>query len=341
MTVVALGEMLLRLKSPSHERLLQSHVLEARIGGSEANVICALANDGVAAAFVSVVPHGPLGDAAIAELRHFGVDVSRVARGPGRLGINYLEAGAGHRPHRAVYDRDGSALAIADPGSFDWPTLLNDAKWLHVSGVTPALSESASQVTLDAVRHAREVDIKVCVDFNHRSALWRWGKPPTEVMPAIVAEANVAVAGREDIQKMLGIPLGGDAKAKEPDVESYHALAAAVLKRFPKLEMVVIALRESITASHHHWSAILCTREAIHRSRRYEITDMVDRIGVGDAFSAGLLYAFAKYGNNRYQHALEFATAAACLKHTIPGDVNRVRASEVEVLLAGDKNGLG
>lgn len=335
MTVIALGELLLRLKSPGHERLLQSHVLEATIGGSEANVMSALANDGIPCGFLSVVPHGPLGDAALTALRHFGVDVSRVTRGPGRLGIHYLETGAGHRPPRVVYDRDGSAMAIADPASFNWPSLLEGANWLHVSGITPALSATAATTTLDAVRHARESGLKVSVDFNHREALWRWGKTPADVMPDIVAEAHIAIAGREDIQKMLGIPLGGDPDASEPDVESFMSLAAAVLKRFPKLEMVVITLRESVSASLNHWSAILCTREANHRSRRWEIADMVDRLGARDAFSAGLLSAFARYGYNRCQHALEFATAASCLKHTIPGEVNRARASEVEAMLAG------
>lgn len=339
MTVVALGELLLRLKSPGHERLLQTQTLEATIAGAEANVVSALASDGIPAAFVTRVPHGPLGDAALAELRRFGVDVSRVDRGPGRLGVYYLEAGAGHRPPRVVYDREGSAMAIAEPESFDWPLLLDGATWLHVSGITPAISASAAHATLDAVRHARGAGVTVSVDFNHRAMLWRWGKSPTDVMPDIVAEANIAIAGREDIQKMLGIPLGGDQNSHEPDVEAFTALAAAVLKRFPRLEMVVITLRESISASHNHWSALLCTREATHRSKRWEITDMVDRIGAGDAFAAGLLYAFNKYGSGQHQRALEFATAASCLKHTIPGDVNRVRASEVEALLGGDGTG--
>lgn len=336
MTVVALGELLLRLKSPGCERLLQSHVLEATIGGAEASVVAALASDGIPAAYVSVVPHGPLGEAALTELRHFGVDVSRIARGAGRLGIYYFEAGTGHRPARLLYDREGSAMAIADPASFDWPILLEGAQWLHVTGITPAISESAATITLDAVRHAREAGVRVSVDFNHRSSLWRWGKTPVEVMPEIIAEAHVAIAGREDIQKMLGIQLGGDPKAREPDVESYQALAAEVLRRFPKLEMVVIALRETINASHNYWSSILCTREANHRSRRWEITSMVDRIGVGDAFSAGLLYVFARYGYGQYQRALEFATAASSLKHTIPGEINRVPSGEVEALLAAD-----
>ena len=338
MTVVALGELLLRLKAPGHERLLQSDALEASIGGPEANVISALASDGVASSFISTVPPGPLGDAAITELRRFGVDVSRVSRGPGRLGLYYLEAGAGPRPARVVYDRERTSLSIAEPSTFDWPRLLEGEQRLHVSGITPALSATSAQITLEAVRCAREMGLIVSVDFNYRPALWRWGRAPTEIMPDIIAEAHIGIAGRDDIQKMLGIPLGGDSRAREPDVESFVALAAEVLKRFPRLEMQVITLRETVSASHNFWSAILCTREAIHRSRRWEIADIVDHLGARDAFSAGLLYALATYGD-KHQHALEFATAASCLKHTIPGDVNRVRASEVEALLASDKTG--
>lgn len=215
MTVIAIGEILLRLKAPGHERLLQSGMLEATIAGSEANVIAALASDGVAAGMISVVPSGPLGDIALAELRRFGADVSRIRRGAGRLGLYYLEAGAGHRPPRVVYDREASAMSVADPASFDWGELLEGEKWLHVSGITPAISASAAQVTLDAVRAAREAGLTVSVDFNHRAALWRWGKEPTDVMPDIVAEAHIAIAGREDIQKMLGIPLGGDPKDRK------------------------------------------------------------------------------------------------------------------------------
>jgi 2-dehydro-3-deoxygluconokinase len=339
MTVVALGEAMLRLKSPGHERLLQSAALEATIGGAEANVVSALAQDGVPSAFISAMPDGPLGDAALAELRRFGVDVSRVVRGTGRLGIYYLEAGAGHRPSRVIYDRERSAMATVDPAAFDWPALLAGEKWLHVSGITPAVSESAAQVTLDAVRAARAAGLIVSVDFNHRAALWKWGKRPEQVMPAIMEHAHIGIAGREDIQKMLGIPLGGDAMLREPDLDAFAALAESVLERFPAMTMQAITLRESISASHNHWSAILRTHEQTHRSRRWEIADMVDRIGAGDAFSAGLIYALITYGMDQLDRALEFATAASCLKHTIAGDVNRARAWEVEALVAGDGTG--
>jgi 2-dehydro-3-deoxygluconokinase len=339
MTVVALGELLLRLKSPGHERLLQSAMLEATIGGAEANVVEALAADGIPTAFVSVVPEGPLGDAALSELRRFGVDVSRVLRTPGRLGTYYLEAGAGQRPPRVVYDRADSTMAKADPSSFAWKQLLAGARWLHVSGITPAISEAAARVTLDAVTAARAAGLGVSVDFNHRAGLWQWGKNPADVMPDILSAATVAIAGREDIQKMLDIPLPGESEGREPDLQAFEQLASVVLDRFPSLTSVAITLRESESASRNGWSALMRTRTATYRSRRWEITDMVDRIGAGDAFAAGLVYGMLTYGVGQLPRALEFATAASCLKHTIPGDVNRVRAAEVEALLAGDGTG--
>jgi 2-dehydro-3-deoxygluconokinase len=295
----------------------------------------------VSSAFVSAVPDGPLGDAALAELRKFGVDVSRVVRRAGRLGIYYLEAGAGQRPPRVIYDRAGSTMATAEASDFEWDALLDGARWLHVSGITPAISASAARVTLEAVRAAHDAGIVVSVDFNHRAALWRWGKSPADVMPEIMSAAHVGIAGREDIQKMLGIPLGGASDTREADVDAFAALAGEVLQRFPSMRMQVITLRESESASRNGWSSMLRTRDATYRSRRWEITDMIDRIGAGDAFAAGLIYALLTYGMepHRLQHALDFATAASCLKHTIPGDVNRVRAVEVEAVLAGETTG--
>jgi Sugar kinases, ribokinase family len=338
MTVVALGELLLRLKSPGNERLLQSAVLEATIGGAEANVVSALAMDGIAAGFVSVVPSGPIGDAALGELRRHGVDVSRVMRTPGRLGVYYLEAGAGHRPSRVVYDRVDSTMALAPPSDFDWTALLAGVRWLHVSGITPAISPTAAEVTRDAVRAASRLGVVVSVDFNHRAALWKWGASPADVMPGILEHASIGIAGREDIQSMLGMPLPGSG-GSAPDPEAFAALARSVLQRFPSMRMQAITIRESESASRNGWSALLRTRDATYRSRRWEITDMVDRIGAGDAFSAGLIHALLTSGESSPQRAIEFATAASCLKHTIPGDVNRVRAAEVDALLAGDGTG--
>lgn len=339
MSVVALGELLLRLKSPGYERLLQTATFEATIGGAEANVIAALAAEGVAAAYISAVPPGPLGDAALAELRRYGVDVTRVLRSPGRLGLYYLEAGAGHRPPRVVYDREQSSMAIADPALFEWPRLLEGATWLHVSGITPAISASAARITTDAVRAARARGMEVSVDFNYRAALWKWGATPAQVLPDVLAHATIGIAGREDIQVMLGMPLDASHGAPDPDPEAFAALARAVLHRFPSLRMQAITLRESESASRNAWSAMLTTREASYRSRRWQINDMVDRIGAGDAFSAALIQALVTRPARPLSDALDYATAASCLKHTIPGDVNRVRAAEVDALLASDGTG--
>lgn len=338
MTVVALGELLLRLKSPGTERLLQSPAFEATIGGAEANVVSALAMDGVDAGLVSVVPTGPIGDAAIAELRRHGVDVTRVARTPGRLGLYYLEAGAGHRPARVVYDRAESTMALARPADFDWTALLAGARWLHVSGITPAISASAADVTQEAVRAAARLGLTVSVDFNHRAALWKWGTPPSDVMPRILEHASIGIAGREDIQTMLGMPLTGNG-GQEPDADAFAELARSVLERFPSMRMQAITIRETHSASRNGWSALLRTRDATYRSRHWDITDLVDRIGAGDAFSAGLIRALVTDGEASPQRAIDFATAASCLKHTIPGDVNRVRAAEVDALLAGEGTG--
>lgn len=339
MTVLALGELLLRLKSPGYERLLQSGRLEATFGGAEANVVSSLAADGIATAFASAVPVGSLGDAALSELRRFGVDVSRVLRVPGRLGVYYLEAGVGHRPARVIYDRERSTMATVDPDDFDWTRLLEGVRWLHVSGITPAISASAAQVARDAVRAAHRAGIIVSVDFNHRAMLWQWGASPTEVMPSILEYASVGIAGREDIQSMLGMPLPASSSGREPDLDAFAALSRAVLDRFPRMDMQAITIRESETASRNGWSALLGTRDATYRSRRWEIVDMVDRIGAGDAFSAGLIQALLGTGGKASQRALEFATAASCLKHTVPGDVNRVRAFEVDALLDGEASG--
>ena len=339
MTVLALGELLLRLKAPGHERLLQTQTLEAIVGGAEANVVSALAADGIAAAFVSAVPAGVLGDAALGELRRFGVDVSRVLRVPGRLGLYYLEAGAGHRPPRVLYDREGSAMAIASAKDFDWTLLLRGVRWLHVSGITPAISASAARIATDAVRAARLAGLTVSVDFNHRAALWNWGASPSDVMPGILEHATIAIAGREDIQNMLGMPLPPSASARALDIDAFDVLASHVLERFPLMRMQAITIRESRSASRNGWSALLRTRDASYRSRRWDIEDLVDRMGAGDAFAAGLIHALVTAGEGDLQHALDFATAASCLKHTIPGDVNRVRAAEVEALLAGDETG--
>ncbi|MEP6832037.1 MAG: sugar kinase [Gemmatimonas sp.] len=335
--VVALGELLLRLKAPGYERLMQSGHLEATFGGAEANVAAALANDGIDVAVVTALPTNALGDAAIGELRRFGIHTQHVVQQEGRIGTYYLEAGAGQRPGRVIYDRADSVLSLISPTAFKWRDIFANATWLHVSGITPALSESAAQITLEAVTVARELGLTVSCDYNFRGNLWRYGKQPADVMRAIVNQVHIGISGRGDCQTMLGIV----PEAPEPeggvDTTWYQRLTDDVLAQFPNLHMQVITLREGSSASNYRWSACLQSRQEFLVSQAYEVTEVVDRVGAGDAFSAGLLYGLLNDRGARY--ALEYATAASCLKHTIPGDVNRVSVNEVEALMRGQGGG--
>ncbi len=335
--VVTFGEIMLRLKPPGRERLFQSPLLEATFGGAESNVAVSLATFGLDVAFVTALPQGPVGDAAVAELRRFGVDTSFVRRSGERVGIYFLEAGANQRASRVVYDRAHSALAAADPGAFDWDRVLEDADWFHVTGITPALSAAAATATLEAVRAARAKGITVSCDYNYRQNLWKYGRTPPDVMREIVSHVQVGIANEEDCQRALGIELDVDVRGGKLDTDEYRSLAWRVLGQFPALERQVITLRESLGADVNRWSACLHNRERFFVSRLYEITDIVDRVGSGDAFAAGLIFALLTGAAD--ETALEFAAAAGCLKHSVPGDFSRVSVAEIETLLKGDASG--
>ena len=336
--VVTLGEVMLRLKSHGAERLFQSPMLEATFGGAEANVAVSLAQFGLDAAFVSAIPANPVGDACIAELRRFGVDTRSVLRQGGRLGIYFLEAGANQRPSRVNYDRAGSAIAVAQQGNFDWSWIFEGANWFHVTGVTAAISQSAADICIEAARQARQRGITVSCDYNYRKNLWKYGKSAPEVMRELLKHVQVGIANEEDCQAALGIDIDVDAGAGVLETDKYRLIAERVLKEFPSLERQVITLRESHSADANGWSACLHNRRDFLVSRRYEISDIVDRVGAGDSFGAGLIYGLLVYsGDDR--KALEFATAASCLKHSIAGDFNRVTVGEVEALMKGDASG--
>ncbi|HET9983443.1 MAG TPA: sugar kinase [Longimicrobiales bacterium] len=335
--VVTFGEVMLRLKSPGAERLFQSPELEATFGGAEANVAVSLANYGHDACFVTALPATPVADAALAELRGLGVDTRFVRRQGERIGIYFLEGGANQRPSRVTYDRSGSAIASAKPGDFDWDRILDGAAWFHVSGVTPAISRTAAELSIEAARRARELGLTVSIDYNYRKNLWRWGKSAPEVMPELVRYAHVGIANEEDCQNALGIEAEGDVASGTLDVDRYRALAERVLERFPNLEKQVVTLRESRSADANGWSAVLHDRRDSFHSRAYEITDIVDRVGAGDSFAGGLIHGLLASGDDA--RALEFATAASCLKHSIPGDYNRVGIAEVEALMKGEGSG--
>jgi 2-dehydro-3-deoxygluconokinase len=287
--------------------------------------------------FVTAVPANALGDAAIAAVRSFGVDTSLVSRNGDRLGIYFLETGSNQRPSRVLYDRAASAIASAKPGDFDWATILDGATWFHVSGVTPAISASAADLTLEVVSAARERGISVSCDYNYRKNLWRYGKSAPEVMRGIVSKVNVGIANEEDCEKALGIQSDVDLSRGALDAERYRRIAESVLDAFPNLEKQAITLRESHSADHNGWSAVMHNGREMIASRQYDITNIVDRVGAGDSFAAGLIYGLITYGDDA--QALEFATAASCLKHSIPGDFNRVSVAEVESLMKGEASG--
>lgn len=331
-TVVTFGEIMLRLAPPGFERFLQTPAFVATFGGAEANVAVSLASLGVDARFVTMLPrNNPLADSVIAELRGFGVDTSEILRGEGRLGIYFLEGGANQRPSRVVYDRDRSAMALAKPGDFSWSEVCNGAGWFHISGITPAISASAAELALESAKAARSLGLTVSCDLNYRKNLWKWGKPAVEVMREIIKFADVAIANEEDVQACLGIQAGIDVHAGALDREQYRKLGDRVLEEFANLKSIAITLRESRSASHNGWSACLNNRESFAVSRQYEITHIVDRVGAGDSFAAGLIYGLLNPGSS--QEALEFAVAASCLKHSTPGDFSRTTVAEVNALL--------
>ncbi|HEY7210436.1 MAG TPA: sugar kinase [Bryobacteraceae bacterium] len=336
--VATFGEIMLRLSPPGFERFLQSPQFVATWGGGEANVAVSIAQLGGASRYITVLPEAnPLAEACIAELRRFGVDTSQIVRASGRLGVYFVEAGANQRASTVVYDRAGSAIAVATPGSIDWQRALAGAAWLHVTGITPALSESAAALAREALETAQKAGLKISIDLNFRKNLWKWGRAAHEVMPGLLKLADVCIANEEDCQKCLGIETSIDVEKGALNRENYKALSSTVLDRYPNLQKIAITLRESKNASANGWSACLNNRSEFLLSRAYEITHIVDRVGGGDSFAAGLIYGFLQLSSDR--EALEFAVAASALKHSIPGDFSRFTAAEVKALVAGGGSG--
>ena len=336
--IACFGEIMLRLAPPGFERFLQSPQFLATWGGGEANVAVAIAQFGGRSRFMTVLPNAnPIADTFVGELRRFGVESDRIVRGPGRLGIYFVETGANQRPSKVVYDREHSAIAIAKPGSVDWDRALDGATWFHITGITPALSESAAALAIESLQKAKQRGATVSVDLNFRKNLWKWGKNAYEVMPEIIKYADVCIANEEDCQKCLNIHVDIDVESGELEREMYSELAERVLAAYPNLKWLAITLRESKSASHNGWSACLHNRKSFLLSKHYEITNIVDRVGGGDSFAAGLIYGLTQLPSEK--EALEFAVAASCLKHSIPGDFNRFTAEEVLSLVKGGGSG--
>ncbi|HER45386.1 MAG TPA: sugar kinase [Thermoplasmatales archaeon] len=337
MKVITFGEVMLRLKSPAQTRLFQTPELEATFGGGEGNVAISLANYGMDAGFVTVLPGNKIGDACLQEIRKYGVDVSKIKRGPGRMGIYFLEGGANQLPSNVIYDRSDSAIALAKPGDIDWDEVLTDAGWFHITGITPAITENTMRLSMEAVKAAKKHHLTVSCDLNYRKKLWKYGKSAPEVMKELVKSVDVVIANEEDCQKSLGISADVDVESGELNTTKYEALSNAVLNAYENIKMIAITLRESISADHNNWAACLNTREKFLLSRKYAITDIVDRVGGGDSFAGGLIYGLNHYDDEK--DALEFAVAASCLKHSIIGDFNRVSIDQVEKLMGGDASG--
>ena len=287
--------------------------------------------------FLTILPEGPIGDACICEVRAFGVGTERILRAPGRMGIYYLETGANQRPSKVVYDRAGSTMAEAKTGDIDWDSAFADVDWFHITGITPAISKSASELAIESVKEAKKRGITVSVDLNFRKNLWKYGVPAKDVMTEITKYTDVVIGNEEDCQKSLGIEIDVDVEEGALDISKYEKLTSRLLEEYPNVSKVAITLRESHSADHNGWAACINNGSVFYVSRKYEIRDIVDRVGGGDSFAAGLIYGLRTFEKDT--EALEFAVAASCLKHSIPGDFNRVSVKEVETLMRGDGSG--
>jgi 2-dehydro-3-deoxygluconokinase len=312
-------------------------VLTARFGGGEANVAVSLAVLGHHVRFISVCPSNQAGDAALDSLRIWGVDTDHVLRQGKRLGLYYSESGSNQRPGKVLYDREHSGMADAAVGDIDWNSALRGIDWFHLTGITPALSASAAELTVQAVRKAKEKGMNVSLDLNFRAKLWNYGRAARDVMATIMPFVDVAIGNEEDCQKSLGMEVEADVESGALATAAYEKLTAAVLERFPHLRLVAVTLRESRSADHNIWSAVLRKGKAFYLGPRYDITDIVDRIGSGDAFAAGLIHGLDIFGDE--EKALAFAVAASCLKHTLPGDFNLFKEGEITALMKGEKSG--
>ena len=338
--VITFGEIMLRLSTPGYLRFSQSRQFDATFGGGEANVAVSLANYGVDVEFVTRVPDNDIARSCLRDLRSYGVGTKHIITGGDRLGIYFLETGAVARPSKVVYDRAGSSIAAIEPGMIDWDEVFKGADWFHWTGITPAISQGAADVCLEAVKAARKLGLTVSCDLNYRKNLWKYGKKASEVMPALVEGCDIILGNEEDADKVFGIkPEGFDVEGTggKIDQQRFRSVGEQLMARFPQAKKVIITLRGSINANHNTWGGVLWDGTTLYESRRYDITHIVDRVGGGDSFMGGLIYGLLSYGDDR--KALDFAVAASCLKHTIFGDYNQVTVAEVEKLMAGDGSG--
>jgi len=337
--IITFGEIMLRLSTPGFQRFSQAHALDATYGGGEANVAISLANYGEQVEFVTRLPQNDLGEACMAILRGHGVGTNHIIRGGERLGLYFLESGAAQRASKVIYDRAGSGFATIQPGMIDWKAIFVNADWFHWTGITPAVSQGAAEACREAVLVAREMGVTVSCDLNYRAKLWKWGRPAGEVMSELVGLCDMALGNEEDAEKVFNIHAPkSDFAAGKVEADAYRFVCETLAERFPSLKTISITLRGSLSASHNTWSGVLWKKGVFLTAPTYDILPIVDRVGGGDAFMGGLIYGLRKYTSSP-QKALDFAAAAACLKHSIPGDFNAVSVDEVEALMAGDGSG--
>ncbi|QWG10758.1 sugar kinase [Flammeovirga kamogawensis] len=329
--VVCFGELMMRLSTSNFQKIQQSQSFAVNYGGAEANVAVSLAQFGENVAFATRLPQNELGDTAIMQLKSNNVDTSFITRGGKRLGMYLLEVGTMHRGTKVIYDRDDSGFATLAPGMINWKEVFKNATWFHWSGISPAVSEASAEVTLEAVKAAKEAGVMVSCDLNYRGKLWKYGKTPIDVMPQLMEYTDMVLGGKSDAALMLGV------KFQEGD--SFDSAPKRIKEQYPHLKLVATSLRESFSASHNRLTGVLFNGENEYRSVAFDMPNMVDRVGGGDAFMAGLIYGFLNFDLD-YQQTIEFAAAASCIKHTIPGDANLSSVEEVKSIMTGADAGL-
>lgn len=338
--IVTFGEVMLRLSTPGYQRFSQARQFDVTFGGGEANVAVSLANYGMKSEFVTRLPENDIAKACIQEMNGLGVNTDNCIKGGDRIGIYFLETGAVARGSKVIYDRANSSISTIQKGMIDWEKVLTGADWFHWTGITPALSQGAADVCLEAIQAANRMGVKVSCDLNYRKKLWNYGKKVSEVMPALVEGCDLILGNEEDAEKEFGIkPEGFDVEntGGEIDAKRFESVCKQLMSKFSRCKKVVITLRGSINANHNTWGAVLFDGKQLIESRRYDITHIVDRVGGGDSFMGGLIYGLLAYKDD--EKALNFAAAASALKHTIFGDYNRVSTEEVEALMSGNGSG--
>lgn len=330
----------MRLGAPGYLKLIQANQFDVSYAGAEANVAVSLANYGIETDYITCLPDNPIAERCIMDLRGHRVGVDHIQRSGKRMGILYLETGSNARPSKVYYDREDSSFAAVAPGSIDWNGILKDADWFHWTGITPALSTNTASECLKAIKTANELGVTVSCDINYRGNLWKYGKTASVVMPEMVAGSDIVLGNEEDCENVFGIrPKGFNAGNTNGNVDqsSFLSVCQQMMEKFPQCKKIVVTLRGAINANHNTWGGVLYNGKELIESRRYDITDIVDRVGSGDSFMGGLIFGLLHYEDD--YKALEFATAASCLKHSLKGDYNWVTVKEVENLMEGDASG--